>query len=216
MREADVRGQRGVGGGVVEAVRDVGEEGAARLELLDDKGMPGGGTPWDAHVPAENAIRGIVGVDVVSARPEVTRGVVTQLLGFRPVGDSGDAFETRGPNSYGRIQIHEPDGRKMARLGAGGTHHVAFRVSDDDELREMQKKIEEVGFRTTGFVDRFYFHSLYFREPGGVLFELATDGPGFASDESAEHLGEGLALPPFLESQRESIEANLKPLPAQP
>lgn len=184
-----------------------------RLELLDDKGMPGGGTPWDAHVPSDRAIRGIVGVDLVSARPAMTRGVVTQLLGFRPVGDDGTTFETTG-SSYGRLQIHEPDGKKMARLGAGGTHHVAFRVRDDDELREMQQKIEAVGLRTTGFVDRFYFHSLYFREPGGVLFELATDGPGFASDESSEHLGESLALPPFLESQRESIEANLKPLPA--
>jgi len=185
-----------------------------RLELMDDTGLPELAQPWEATVPAEFAIRGIVGVDVVSARPEITRGVVTQLLGYQPVGPSGNAFETRDAKTYGRIQIHEPDGRRIARLGAGGVHHVAVRVDNDDELLAMQKEIEAVGFKTSGFVDRFYFHSLYFREPGGILFELATDGPGFASDESAETLGSKLALPPFLEEQRASIEANLKPLPA--
>jgi glyoxalase family protein len=184
-----------------------------RLELIDDTGMAGGGVAWDASVPAENAIRGILGVDLVSLRPELTRGVVTQLLGFRPAGDSDVAFESAGETSYGRIRIYEPDGRKRARLGAGGTHHVAFRVADDEELLAMQKEIEAVGLQTSGLVDRFYFHSLYFREPGGVLFELATDGPGFGADESADTLGSRLALPPFLELQRDSIEANLKPLP---
>jgi glyoxalase family protein len=184
-----------------------------RLELVDDSGLPGAGVPWDVVVPTENAIRGILGVDVVSARPEYTRALVTQILGYRPLGDSGVAFATMDSNSFGRIQIHEPDGRKLARLGAGGTHHVAVRVKDDEELLELQKKIEGVGMQTSGLIDRFYFHSLYFREPGGILFELATDGPGFASDESQESLGQRLALPPFLEDQRESIEANLKPLP---
>ncbi len=184
-----------------------------RLELVDDTGLPGGGVVWDLTVPEDKAIRGILGVDVVSARPEMTRGVVTQLLGYRPVGESGNAYETRDANSYGRIQIHEPDGKKIARLGSGGTHHVAVRVSDDAELLAMQKEIEAVGIQTSGLVDRFYFHSLYFRDPGGILFELATDGPGFAADESAETLGVRLALPPFLEDQRETIEANLKPLP---
>ena len=101
----------------------------------------------------------------------------------------------------------------MGRVGAGGVHHVAFRVNDDDELHEIQAKVEALGIKTSGYVDRFYFHSIYFREPGGILFELATDGPGFASDESEETLGQQLALPPFLEDRREEIEAGLKPLP---
>ena len=183
-----------------------------RLELMDDTGLPGGGVPWDAYVPTDKAIRGIIGVDVVSMKPEITRGVVTQLLGYRPSETSDVTFETRDENSYGRIRIYEPDGRNRARLGAGGAHHVAFRVANDEELLALQKEIEAVGFRTTGYVDRFYFHSLYFREPGGVLFEIATDGPGFATDESQDDLGKRLALPPFLEDQRAQIEANLKPI----
>ena len=101
---------------------------------------------------------------------------------------------------------------RVGRVGAGGVHHVAFRIDDVDELHRMQEKIEAIGGRTSGLVDRFYFQSLYFREPGGVLFELATDGPGFASDEHPDELGETLALPPFLEPRRAEIEAGLKPL----
>lgn len=178
-----------------------------RLELVDDQGLKYEAVPWDKHVPAEHAIRGILGVDLASARPEATAKVLTDILEYEQHPDIA-VFSTR--DGAGEVRIVEGTG--MARLGAGGVHHVAFRVEDDDELVRMMEKIEASGLHTSGYVDRFYFHSIYFREPGGILFELATNGPGFASDEDMATLGDHLALPPFLEPDRESIEANLKPL----
>jgi glyoxalase family protein len=99
-----------------------------------------------------------------------------------------------------------------ARTGAGGVHHVAFRTPDDDEYFKWAERLERMGMPTSGPVDRYYFRSLYFREPNGILFEIATDGPGFATDEPLDSLGERLALPPFLEPRRREIEAGLKPL----
>lgn len=182
-----------------------------RLELFDDSGMPGGSVPWDRSVPAEHAIGGILGVDLDSARPDSTSRVLTELLGYVPTSEG--VFEAKDDEFRARIRIVDSGAGRVGRLGAGGVHHVAFRVDDDAELLAMQEKVEAFGLRTSGYIDRFYFHSLYFREPGGVLFELATEGPGFASDEDIDHLGEQLALPPFLESQRARIEAGLKPLP---
>jgi glyoxalase family protein len=164
--------------------------------------------PWTAAVPEEHAIRGILGVDLESARPESTAKVLTDILGYKRL--SSGYFETEDESA--RIRLLVSTANRMGRVGAGGVHHVAFRVADDDELNALQRKVEEAGLQTSGYVDRFYFHSVYFREPGGVLFELATDGPGFASDEDMHALGEKLALPPFLEGRRAEIEAGLKPL----
>jgi glyoxalase family protein len=100
----------------------------------------------------------------------------------------------------------------MARQGAGGAHHVAFRTPDDAQYEAWAQRLNELGLPNSGPIDRFYFRSLYFREPNGILFEIATDGPGFATDEPMETLGEKLALPPFLEPRRAEIEAGLKPL----
>jgi glyoxalase family protein len=96
--------------------------------------------------------------------------------------------------------------------GAGGVHHVAFRVPNSEEHRAWVNRLDKFGLPNSGEIDRFYFRSLYFREPNQILFELATDGPSFATDEDPAHLGERLALPPFLESRRAAIEAKLKPL----
>ena len=183
-----------------------------RLELVDDTGFAGNAVPWGGKVPNDRALRGIVGVNLESARPDMTRLVLTELLGYRPLIGSDDTFATQDETSFAQIKIEGSLQRRVGRVGAGGVHHVAFRVSDDDELRVLQAKIESAGISTSGYIDRFYFHSVYFREPGGILFELATDGPGFASDENVEKLGEHLALPPFLEDRREEIEAGLKPL----
>jgi glyoxalase family protein len=100
----------------------------------------------------------------------------------------------------------------LARQGAGGVHHVAFRTPDEAQYHAWTARLDELRIPNSGEIDRFYFRSLYFREPNGILFEIATDGPGFASDEPIDMLGEKLALPPFLESRRAEIESGLKPL----
>ncbi|RQP20095.1 MAG: ring-cleaving dioxygenase, partial [Brucella intermedia] len=96
--------------------------------------------------------------------------------------------------------------------GAGAVHHVAFRTPDQESMQEWVERLRSVRMPSSGEVERYYFRSLYFREPNGILFEIATDGPGFAVDEPLESLGESLSLPPFLEGKREAIERNLKPL----
>lgn len=184
-------------------------EGQA-LRLVNGSGLPSDAAPWDPVVPAENAIRGILGVEYSCVRYQSSKTVLTELLGFTEVSEG--LFEVRTDKSVGRVRIREAEGRYMGQPGAGGVHHVAFRVSDDQELMAFQDKLETAGLQTSGFVDRFYFHSLYFREPSGVLFELATDGPGMHADEDMAHLGERLSLPPFLEDRRAEIEAGLKPL----
>ena len=119
------------------------------------------------------------------------------------MGEGGPAAE---------LHIVEQKDSAMARQGAGGVHHVAFRTPDDVQYEAWAARLNELGIPNSGEVDRFYFRSLYFREPNGILFEIATDGPGFATDEPMETLGEKLALPPFLEPRRAQIEAGLKPI----
>jgi glyoxalase family protein len=145
--------------------------------------------------------------------------VLTDVMGFRLAGEQTTANGTGavfavGPGGGGAEVVVEErsDPAGSGSLGAGGVHHVAFRVPNFEEHQSWQKLIADAGLRPTKVIDRFYFRSIYFREPGGVLFELATDGPGFTADEDAEHLGERLSLPPFLENRRPQIEANLKPL----
>src|SRR5699024_3912175 len=148
-------------------------------------------------------------------------GVLTNILEFRKAGSYPSdvkgqpdilVYETGDGGNGAEIHVEERKDLERERQGRGGVHHVAFRVDNEEELRKWVEKIENEGFTNSGFVDRYYFRSLYFREPNGILFELATDGPGFATDEDPEHLGESLALPPFLEEKREKIERKIKPL----
>ncbi|HEX6305912.1 MAG TPA: ring-cleaving dioxygenase [Anaerolineales bacterium] len=196
-------------------------EGQA-LALVNDEDAPGGGTPWErSPVPAEHGIRGLNSVKLMVEILESTASVLTEVMGFRqvrevPSDDNPDAnvviFETGrgGPGTEVHVEAgpHLPPGRQ----GRGGVHHVAFRTPNDEEQVQWRQRISQAGLRVTDIIDRYYFKSIYFREPGGILFEIATDGPGFAVDEDVEHLGEQLALPPFLEPHREQIEANLHPL----
>ena len=115
-----------------------------------------------------------------------------------------------GPGAEVHLAV-QPD-LPPARPGAGGVHHVAFRTADDERHRAWLERLDAHRIPNSGQVDRFYFRSLYFREPNGILFEIATDGPGFDVDEPLASLGEGLALPPFLEPRRADIEAHLRPL----
>ena len=110
------------------------------------------------------------------------------------------------------IHVVERQDLPMARQGAGAVHHVAFRTPDMDEYHAWTERLTALKIPFSGEVNRFYFHSLYFREPNGILFEIATDGPGFDADEPMESLGEKLSLPPFLEGRRAQIEAGLKPI----
>ncbi|HVS66430.1 MAG TPA: ring-cleaving dioxygenase [Thermoanaerobaculia bacterium] len=172
-------------------------------------------TPWErSPVPAEDQLRGFHAVRLLEHSMAPTARFLTAGLGFEEAGeeDGWRRFVVEGGGSSRIVEVREdPDARRGA-WGAGTVHHVAFRVADDEELLEVRERAQRAGADPTSVIDRFWFHSVYFREPGGVLFELATEGPGFAVDEDAERLGEHLVLPPWLEAQREEIEAGLPPL----
>ena len=161
-----------------------------------------------ADVPAEHRVRGFDGVRAYGD-PSRTGPVVEGVLGFQPRGDG--VWEVRGSARGGTYAI-DPEPAERGAAGAGTVHHVAFAIDMDDE-EAWREHAARNGLRPTPVIDRFYFHSIYFREPGGVLFELATMGPGFTADQPAEELGSTLALPPFLEPHRARIEAGLTPLP---
>ena len=191
-----------------------------RLELVSDGGKPGG-TPWDrSPVPAEAQVRGLHGVTITVAALEPTAGFLTQVLGFRQTGEAslpGDEgmvalFETGDGGPGTEVRVALPAEPVRGQPGAGGVHHVAFRAADGEQQAAWRALLLEVGVQVTPIIDRWYFHSIYFHEPGGSLFEIATDGPGFTGDEPVESLGEKLSLPPFLEGRRAEIEAGLRPL----
>ncbi|MBA3616421.1 MAG: ring-cleaving dioxygenase [Rubrobacteraceae bacterium] len=192
-----------------------------QLRLADDggEGVPGG-VPWeDAPVPQEFGIRGLGAVDLTVQDLGPTAWTLAEVLGFRLAGEYEEdgnrvALFEAGPGGPGAtVRVVESPAAPQAHLGKGGVHHVAFRTPDEEEQRLWRERLREAGLGVTPQIDRYYFRSIYFREPGGVLFEIATDGPGFATDEDAAHLGERLSLPPFLEGRREEIEARLEPVP---
>ena len=139
---------------------------------------------------------------------EPTAGFLA-LLGFAAAGSEGNRYRFELPGGAARVDIlHEPQAER-GKMGAGAVHHVAFRVADEAVQAEWRARLIEAGIHVSPVKDRLYFHSIYFREPGGVLFEIATDGPGFLIDEPLETLGSKLCLPPWLEPMRASIEARL-------
>ena len=160
------------------------------------------------EIPADVALQGFHGVRAYLSSPEASRGLLEDGLRFEPT-ESG--WEARGEERGGLYLRDEPPAAG-GRPGAGTVHHVAWSVGMD-ELEEWRRRVGDAQAQPTPVIDRFYFRSVYFREPSGVLFELATRGPGFTVDEPIESLGEKVALPPFLEDRREEIEARLQPLP---
>ncbi len=157
-------------------------------------------------VPAEHALQGFDAVRAYSSVPERSEGLLREL-GF----EGGDrSWEARGASRGGWIHYETPPGERGLQ-GAGTVHHVAW-ASTPDEHEAWREKVARGGGRPTPVIDRFYFRSIYFREPSGVLFEIATLGPGFDVDEPLEHLGEKLSLPPDYEHLRPQVEANLKPI----
>ncbi|WP_082232507.1 ring-cleaving dioxygenase [Halobacillus massiliensis] len=192
-----------------------------RLHLVSDENNSGvaSGDPWvHSPVPLEYGITGLGPVHLTVKDASPTLKVLKEVLGFREAGtiNGRRVMETGEGGSGAEVHIEERPDLPREKPGRGSVHHVAFRVADEEELAKWHTIIERAGFPNSGLVDRFYFKSLYFREPNHILFELATDGPGFDTDEDIDKLGEKLALPPFLENQRTEIEAKLAPIHTRP
>ncbi|GAA5415965.1 putative ring-cleaving dioxygenase MhqA [Paraliobacillus ryukyuensis] len=195
-----------------------------RLMLISDQNNQGvqAGIPWDrSPVPTQYGITGLGPVKLTVPDKTQTERVLTEVMNFRYKGSyepyiagqpNVDVYETGQGGTGTEVHIEERTDLSREKPGRGSVHHVAFRVADEVELLAWRDIVRSARMPNSGIVDRYYFKSLYFREPNGILYELATDGPGFATDESVEKLGEALALPPFLEDQRASIEARLEPL----
>lgn len=162
------------------------------------------------EIPAELALHGFEGVRAYGAAPDATQELLEQLMGAtrKP---QGGAWELRGDRRGGWIALDEPPAER-GRQSAGSVHHVAW-YTTDAEQGEWLERLNAARIPNSGVIDRHYFHSVYFREPGGVLFELATEEPGFTVDGTVEELGRRIILPPWLESRREQVEQRLTPLP---
>lgn len=190
-----------------------------RYRLTADR--PGAAHPWDrSPVPAEHQIRGLGPITISVPDLGPTEAVLTHVMAMRRVRDYASpdgqgqvhVFEMGEGGPAAELHVAVQPGLPQARQGAGAVHHVAFRVPDAAAIHEWAQHLNRLRVPSSGEVERFYFRSLYFREPNGILFEIASDTPGFAVDEPFETMGESLSLPPFLEPRRAQIEAGLKPL----
>jgi glyoxalase family protein len=191
-----------------------------RLSLVDDGGA-GAAHPWaKSPVPAERQVRGLGPITLSVPDLAPTDAVLTAVMNMQPVrtyphpenaGDRVHVYEMGEGGPAAELHVAVQPGMPAARQGRGGVHHVAFRTPDA-EYGDWAERLNKMRIPNSGKVDRFYFKSLYFREPNGILFEIASDGPGFAADEPLDKLGESLSLPPFLEPRRAEIEAGLRPV----
>lgn len=198
--------------------------GARALPFADSHGLPLAlvetgdtreFTPWpESPVPPARQILGLHSVRLWERDLAATETFLTNTLGFEPMAAEGEwtGFALNGGGSGRYLEVREIPEMARGQWGTGGVHHVAWRVPDDATELEVRERIEQARRRPTEVIDRFWFKSVYFLEPGGVLFEIATDGPGFTADEDVSTLGERLVLPPWLEPQRASIEAALPEL----
>ncbi len=191
-----------------------------RLSLIDDGGV-GGSYPWErSPVPAAHQIRGLGPVMLSVPDLGPTDAILRQVMKLRPVreyahperaSDRVHVYEMGPGGPAAEVHVAVQPGLPRARQGAGAVHHVAFRTPDD-MYESWADRLNSLDVPNSGKVDRYWFRSLYFREPNGILFEIATDGPGFGVDEDEATLGERVVLAPFLEPQRDQIVANLKPI----
>ena len=169
----------------------------------------------DSPVPLEHSLRGFHSVSAALEGYERTASLLTDSFGYRLIDQSGHRFRFASQNDAAKGRIIDllclPDGH-AGRVAAGSVHHIAFRARDQNEQLEWREHLVGLGYNVTPVIDRTYFHSIYFREPGGVLFEIATDPPGFTLDEKMEELGNSLRLPPWMESARSQIERILPPI----
>jgi glyoxalase family protein len=215
VRHAGVRERDG------RATLDFEDPEGQRLALFDDGGDGEGFVPWErSPVPADRQVRGLGPIVMSVPTLTPTDQVLTSAMNMTAARDYADpalggsavhVFEMGRGGPHAELHVAVQPDLPVARQGAGGVHHVAFRTPDH-EYDAWARRLGDLGIPNSGPVDRFYFRSLYFREPNGILFEIATDGPGFAVDEDPTTLGEAVALPPFLEPRRQEIVANLKPI----
>lgn len=216
----------------VEHIPIAARDGRQWLEFFDPEGQRlclvadsagSVGHAWNrSPVPEPHQIVGLGPVVMSVPRLGPTVHMLTEVLGMRATREYADDAETRAGSVHvfemgaggpaGELHVCLESQAPAATPGAGGVHHVAFRTPEVGEYRAWEERLRAMGVPSSGPVDRYYFRSLYFRDPGGVLFEIATDGPGFAADEPLEKLGEQLSLPPFLEPRRAQIERGLKTL----
>ncbi|ASB89970.1 ring-cleaving dioxygenase [Bacillus sonorensis] len=194
-------------------------EGQNIILTADENGKDIGVPVKNSVIPGEFAIRGLGPVELSVADTEPTAAVLTDILGFKQIAEDWTEtnqklliFESGEGGAATEIHVKKTEDLRRERPGRGSVHHVAFRVKDEEELQKWHETISAHGFTNSGIVERYYFKALYFREPNGILFELSTDGPGFAVDEDIDHLGQSLALPPYLENRRKEIEARLTPI----
>jgi glyoxalase family protein len=200
-------------GGAVLPFTDPHGFGGVLVETADQRDF----APWAASpVPIERQVRGIHAVGIPTRAMSPTADFLVDVFGYERLAHEGP-WQRFGPPSGGSgtyVDLREAPELSPGGQGAGSVHHVAFRVTDGEVQEAVRARVEAAGLRPTPVIDRFWFRSVYFLEPGGVLFELATDGPGFAVDEDPDRLGEHLVLPPWLEPHRPQIEAALPRLEA--
>jgi glyoxalase family protein len=199
-----------------ESVIEFADPDGLGLEIVAAAGEPPATAVWEGSVvPNEHALRGFHAVTLSEAARESTDGVVAGQMGYEMMGEEKGRFRYRasggGVAALLDIILMQPGGRPGLQ-GAGTVHHVAFRVGDETAQLGWRERLTRAGLNVSPVMDRSYFHSIYYREPGGVLFEIATDGPGFATDEKAESLGERLMLPAQYEAARAQIERDLPAL----
>ncbi|UUZ84099.1 ring-cleaving dioxygenase [Paenibacillus sp. P26] len=182
-----------------------------RLELVEREEGPD--SQWAfGGIPADKAIKGFGGAVLFSVNPARTMDALERLLGLSKVGEDAGYARFRATGDLGNVIDVPLAAVERGSDGAGAVHHIAWRAKDFDQHAEWRSSVEAYGYRPTPIIDRQYFNALYFREAGGILFEIATDPPGFARDEPAEELGEKLMLPEWFEPHRAQIEANLLPI----
>ncbi len=198
-----------------------------RLELVETR-LTNSTHAWDGGgIPTAFAVHGFHGATLSETGYERTAALLTETMGFRLLGQEQNRFRYEAPQANaGRPHAphseHSETGRTIdvictpagpeGRIAVGTVHHIAFRTPNDAQQCQWLAKIGGLGYNISPVMDRVYFHSIYYREPGGILFEIATDSPGFAVDEPVERLGETLQLPPWMEAQRSRIEAALPPI----
>jgi len=175
------------------------------LELIESPVIPSEGA-------MDHNIRGFAAPTLEVRHLERTEKLLIEILGFELVGEEGNRRRLRGSGSNAAAVDLVSSDAGFGLVAVGSVHHIAFRVANDEEQLRVREELVERGLNVTPVIDRQYFHSIYFREPNGILFEVATDGPGFLIDESADELGESLKLPPMYESARSEIERVLPPI----